>query len=293
MNFTFESGLKAITISVFYLYYSRKIRKVWIVICICIDQIIKTQNKKFHKNPSSGSSCDTCEQTDGDYGGSSRFSRLFCQGRKMNEIFRTYLTLKIFRHFPPKSRYLRESHYRTSLAQHSLQRVTFQTFSVYFFLAVIPLNFTNMLYCQTGPNLQNYVHAIYIQCWVCCGFRHRNSKTSFYFSIIVFRICHLVCKNTVAELRLWCLPCNVMSLAETYQHFGRTYCLLLEGRCEPGNVDRGLVSQQICKFLSPYVTTSHRENHSLPVKRFFFFILLYFLHIALVSFVAILTVTDL
>jgi len=41
VNFTFESGLKAITTSGFYLYSSRKIQKNWIVNCICIDQIIK------------------------------------------------------------------------------------------------------------------------------------------------------------------------------------------------------------------------------------------------------------
>jgi hypothetical protein len=51
------------------------------------------------------------------------------------------------------------------------------------------------------------------------------------------------------------LGCDIMSLTKTYRRFGRTYCLHLEGRCEPVNVDRGLTSQ-IRKFLSLYVTTS-------------------------------------
>ena len=54
------------------------------------------------------------------------------------------------------------------------------------------------------------------------------------------------------------LGCDVMSLTKTYRRFGRTYCLHLEGRCEPGSVERGLTAQQICTFLSLYVTTSQK-----------------------------------
>lgn len=44
------------------------------------------------------------------------------------------------------------------------------------------------------------------------------------------------------------LGCDVMSLTETYQCFGRTYCLHLVGRCKPGNVDRGLVPNKSVNF---------------------------------------------
>jgi len=52
-------------------------------------------------------------------------------------------------------------------------------FSVLFW-AVIPLNFMNMPYCQTEPNLENYVRAIYIYCGVFCGFLHRDSETFYH-----------------------------------------------------------------------------------------------------------------
>jgi hypothetical protein len=112
-----------------------------------------------------------------------------------------------------------------------------------------------MLYCQIEPNLQNYV---------------AESSADFYIVILkhrfIFRLLSLVpailyerilLQNYVHDVYCF-LGCDVMSLTKTYRRFGRTYCFHLEGRSEPGNVDRGLASQQICKFLSLYVTTSQK-----------------------------------
>jgi hypothetical protein len=83
---------------------------------------------------------------------------------------------------------------------------------------------------------------------------HFIFRLSFVPAILYERI---LLQNYVYDVYRF-LGCEVMSLTKTYRRFERTYCLHLEGRGEPGNADRGLASQQICKFLSLYVTTSQK-----------------------------------
>ena len=122
VNFTFESCLNAITTSGFYLYSSRKIQKNWIVNCICIDRTIKALKHEISRKPV-WREWLWYMWTEG-----RRWRRqqsLFATVLRKQQKWTKYSELLVhwrLRQFPPKSRYLRESHYRTALSQHWLRR---------------------------------------------------------------------------------------------------------------------------------------------------------------------------